>query len=189
MTVCSKSHWLAQDVMPLTFQPESFALWSTHPNQLAALRDSAQCLTQHPQSSTGHRRQYKHTSAAIQHTLSVTNTTKSQWKHLGRTTQKHLQLLLLIAGVEPNPGPDNRKLTISHVKINSIAAPGKLDELTYFVEMNNIDILLLTETKLDHTMYTPKSLQSTILPSTLPEQQKQTWRGHSNIHQKHHISK
>ena len=89
---------------------------------------------------------------------------KSQWKHLGRTTQKHLQLLLLIAGVEPNPGPDNRKLTISHVNINSITAPGKLDELTYFVEMNNIDILLLTETKLDHTIH--PSLYS--LPSFHP---------------------
>ena len=68
-------------------------------------------------------------------------------------TLKLTQLLLLIAGIEPNPGPTVRNINISHVNINSITAPGRLDELHSFVETNNIDILMLTETKLDSTVH------------------------------------
>ena len=53
-------------------------------------------------------------------------------------------------GIEPNPGPhDNKQLTIAHVNINSITADGKKDELEQFIATNNIQILAVTETKLD----------------------------------------
>ena len=68
-------------------------------------------------------------------------------------TLNQLLLLLMIAGIESNPGPPRQNLNISHVNINSITAPGRLDELHSFVELNNIDILMLTETKLDKNVH------------------------------------
>ena len=79
--------------------------------------------------------------------------TTSQWKHLGRTTYTFAQILLFIAGIEPNPGPVEKKLKICHININSITAPGKLDELACFTDDNDIDILMLSETKLDNTVH------------------------------------
>ena len=64
-----------------------------------------------------------------------------------------LQKLLLIGGIEPNPGPTNKKLIISHCNINSITASDRIDELSQFVNINNIDILCLTETKLDQNVH------------------------------------
>ena len=61
-----------------------------------------------------------------------------------------VQACLLISGLETNPGPtEHKSITISHVNINSITSPGRLDELSLFTTDNCIDILLLTETKLD----------------------------------------
>ena len=65
----------------------------------------------------------------------------------------NLTMLLLIAGVEPNPGPTNIKLTVCHTNINSITANGRLDELSQFVHINDIDILCLSETKLDKNVH------------------------------------
>ena len=44
-------------------------------------------------------------------------------------------------------------LTICHVNINSITSPGRLDELQQFTDTNNIDILTLSETKLDDNVH------------------------------------
>lgn len=61
-----------------------------------------------------------------------------------------MRILLIIAGVETNPGPSNPSLlNVCHININSITAPGRVDELSQFTDSNDIDILLLTETKLD----------------------------------------
>ena len=62
--------------------------------------------------------------------------------------------LLNIGCVERNPGPPlTRKLKISHVNINSITADGRLDELDHFVDDNDIDILAVSETKLDDSVH------------------------------------
>ena len=70
---------------------------------------------------------------------------------------KNAQILLLIAGLEPNPGPNRQEphnnISIAHVNINSVTAPGKLDELQQFVDNNNINILALSETKTDNTVH------------------------------------
>ena len=55
-------------------------------------------------------------------------------------------------GIEPNPGPPESKLTIAHVNINGITAENKVDELEQFITTNNIQILALTETKIDKTV-------------------------------------
>ena len=41
---------------------------------------------------------------------------------------------------------------ISHVNINSVTAPYRLQELHQFAETNHVDVLALTETKLDDTI-------------------------------------
>ena len=64
--------------------------------------------------------------------------------------------LLIIGGVEQNPGPANsnqKNLTISHVNINSVTSPHRLDELSDFADSSRTDILMLTETKLDNTVH------------------------------------
>ena len=64
---------------------------------------------------------------------------------------KNSQILLIIAGIESNPGPTHSQtLSVSHVNINSITADHKLDELNQFVIANDVNILALTETKLDN---------------------------------------
>ena len=80
---------------------------------------------------------------------STSQLTNRDWALLN--LYKNVQKLLLIAGIETNPGPDRQeslsKLSIAHVNINSITAPGKLDELEQFVDSNNIHILALSEIK------------------------------------------
>ena len=59
-----------------------------------------------------------------------------------------------MSGLETNPGPSPQKaITLSHININSITSPGRLDELELFTSQHNIDILLLTETKLDTNVH------------------------------------
>lgn len=65
----------------------------------------------------------------------------------------NLYELLLIGGIESNPGPLDTKLTISHANINSITTRDRLDELSQFTDTNDIDIVCLTETKLDDTVH------------------------------------
>ena len=82
-----------------------------------------------------------------------------------------LEILLLISGIESNPGPDQNQMThnlsVAHININSITAPGKLDELNYFAMVNEIKILALTETKLDDsvdsTLFKIKGFHSPII--------------------------
>ena len=65
-------------------------------------------------------------------------------------------ILLIRAGVEQNPGPLNHHHTnirVSHANINSITASHRLDELSYFVDYTETDILMLTETKLDDSVH------------------------------------
>ena len=63
----------------------------------------------------------------------------------------------------PSPSSSSVKcgLNISHVNINSITAPNKLDELEQFATINSIHVLCATETKLDSTvsstLYTMKA--------------------------------
>ena len=73
-----------------------------------------------------------------------------------------VQLLLIISGIESNPGPSESSVTshphkhllIAHVNINSITAENKIDELQQFVDTNCIKILSLTEAKLDDNIPT-----------------------------------
>ena len=58
-----------------------------------------------------------------------------------------------MSGIESNPGPINKNIKICHVNINSITAHGRLDELNLFVDDYKVDILALTETKLDDTVH------------------------------------
>ena len=82
--------------------------------------------------------------------------TRSTWEKLNFFF--NVRILLVIAGVEMNPGPSRnnkhtRHITIAHVNINSITAPGKLQELQNFVNINQISILALSETKLDDSVH------------------------------------
>ena len=87
--------------------------------------------------------------------ISIRQKTNRQWELLNMYID--IQKLLLIAGIETNPGPNKNqfasKLSLAHVNINSITAPGKLDELQQFVETNAIQILALSETKTDSTVH------------------------------------
>ena len=46
-----------------------------------------------------------------------------------------------------------KNLTIAAVNINSITSPGRLNELQYFVDTNHIDILAVSEMKIDQTVH------------------------------------
>ena len=64
------------------------------------------------------------------------------------------QMLLVRSGVEQNPGPaNNGYLKISHVNINSITSPHRLDELSDFADSSRTDILMITVTTLDDTVH------------------------------------
>ena len=80
--------------------------------------------------------------------------THSLWKKLN--CYLDMYTLLVIGGIELNPGPArneySKHISIAHVNINSITAIGKLQELENFVDVNQISILSLTETKLDDTV-------------------------------------
>ena len=47
---------------------------------------------------------------------------------------------------------DTNNFTIVHYNINSITAPGRLDQLSDICSILKLDILILTETKLDNTI-------------------------------------
>ena len=66
-----------------------------------------------------------------------------------------LRYQLSIGGIEKNPGPSETPKTFSlaHFNINSITSGTKHDELEYFVESNNIQIIGLTETKLNDEIH------------------------------------
>ena len=77
-----------------------------------------------------------------------------QWRLLNMYW--NIVLLLIIGGIEQNPGPaahKSRLLKIAHANINSITAPNRLDELHHFVCTNAIHILALSETKLDDNVH------------------------------------
>ena len=54
----------------------------------------------------------------------------------------------------PNPSHIPRPLTFAHANINSITAPGRLDDLEMFANTHNIDIICTAETKLDSNLNT-----------------------------------
>ena len=70
---------------------------------------------------------------------------------------RDLKNQLIMSGIETNPGPsdieNSKKLRLAHININSITAGTKRDELENFVEVNNIKILGLSETKLDDQIH------------------------------------
>ena len=87
------------------------------------------------------------------HWTLFTALTHSQWRKFN--CYLDLFFLLLIGCVESNPGPMDNCMThvmISHANINSITAPGKLQELETFVETHDISVLALSETKLDDSV-------------------------------------
>ena len=53
----------------------------------------------------------------------------------------------------PRGGNIDRHITAAHVNINSITARCRLDELSLFASINDIDILCLSETKLDNSVH------------------------------------
>lgn len=68
----------------------------------------------------------------------------------------NLYILLVIGGTEQNPGPaytKTRHLKIAHVNINSVTASNRLEELHHFVRDNDIQILALSETKLNDDIH------------------------------------
>ena len=72
-------------------------------------------------------------------------TSNRQWTRLGTFVG-----FLLISGIEENPGPSQtsypqQTCLISHININSITTPGKLDKLQQFVDANDVQTLTLTE--------------------------------------------
>ena len=82
--------------------------------------------------------------------------THSLWKKLNLFLD--MPILLLMGGIEINPGPSKRlnnvkHISIAHVNINSITAPGKLQELENFVRVHAISVLALSETKLDNAVH------------------------------------
>ena len=78
--------------------------------------------------------------------------TKSSWKMFKRLM--NLFVLLIMGGIEKNPGPDNiPDLNFAHVNINSITAEGKLNELTTFANHNKVHILGLTEAKINDNVH------------------------------------
>ena len=88
-------------------------------------------LTQHH--STAHHYHLDRTQILYQYT-------NRHWIRLG--TFKDMQILLVIAGLEVNPGPVSQcytpqNMTIAHVHINSITAENKIDEIQQFAEFNN----------------------------------------------------
>lgn len=90
----------------------------------------------------------KHTMA-LPHNITIKHITVREWETLGRCVIT--ALLLIISGIETNPGPSISNLNICHVNINSI--PSKIDELSVFVNENNVDILMASETKLDDSVH------------------------------------
>ena len=65
-----------------------------------------------------------------------------------------VQTILVLSGIETNPGTSQQSLLISHININSITAGDKLEKLQQFVDTNNVHILALTETKLNDNVAT-----------------------------------
>ena len=64
----------------------------------------------------------------------------SQW--LLFNIYKDIATILMIGGIETNPGPTMIKhLNVAHVNINSITAGHKIDELQQFVHINDIKIM------------------------------------------------
>ena len=54
---------------------------------------------------------------------------------------------------KPSHSHSNSNITISHVNINSITFRCRLDELSFFASLNSIDVLCLSETKLDDNVH------------------------------------
>lgn len=95
-------------------------------------------------------------TVATRRTLTESNIldklTHSQWSHTNRLKQQ--QLLLAMQGIETNPGPSfTGNILLSHVNINSITSPNRKEELSQYLFSNNIDIVALTETKLDDCVH------------------------------------
>ena len=141
------------DVTPFTPRSQVLPRTDTFHNQLVT-----QEATQHLASPvhTTHLASPVHTTHTTTARLSTTYTrhrnyhiTVRQWKSLGKCLI--ILLLLIISGIETNPGPNINHLKICHVNMNSITS--KIDELSIFVDANNIDVLLVSETKLDDSIH------------------------------------
>ena len=53
----------------------------------------------------------------------------------------------------PRNSPTLVKLILAAININSITSPGRIDELQCFVEDNQIDVLAISELKIDSTVH------------------------------------
>ena len=106
--------------------------------------------------SAAGKRTHRHNTHPTRTQATLNNTSNRQWTRLG--TFIDIQTILVLSGVERNPGPLPTKspqpVLLSHININSITAGNKLDELEQFVDVNDVSILALTETKLSDNVAT-----------------------------------
>ena len=72
-----------------------------------------------------------------------------------------------------------KNINIAAVNINSITSPGRLDELQYFMDENHIDILAVSELKIDY--YTSQPVYDSELPSTDSKAANKARRRHGDL--------
>lgn len=63
------------------------------------------------------------------------------------------RVMSYLSEAQPQNDLSVKNLTMAAVNINSITSPGRLDELQYFVDANQVDILAVSEMKIDHTVH------------------------------------
>ena len=108
-------------------------------------------LTDTPAKHIAHNQHSTDHPVSLQHMNTVDVISNLQWSRLN--IYKDIKTLLIMSGIETNPGPTpDQHLNIGHVNINSVTAENRIDELLQFVQLNNIKICALTETKLDNTI-------------------------------------
>ena len=73
--------------------------------------------------------------------LSYTHISCSQWLRLGAYSYTDLKILLVMGGIEKNPGPSTRQqqINVARININSITSVNRIDELSQFLDVNDIN--------------------------------------------------
>ena len=110
-------------------------------------------LPSHTVSRSNFLKHLKYQNFSHYHYQKLLCLSNKQWVRLN--AYNDLRKLLVIAGIETNPGPATtlNTITLSHVNINSITAPNRLQEVMHFVKFNSVDVLAMTETKLDDSIH------------------------------------
>ena len=118
----------------------------SHPYSLTSFRTDA---NQSHSRNTTQPRTHSHNTTQVLTSPAPKQLTVRQWKHLERCLI--ITQLLIISGLETNPGPSPTQLNMCHVNMNSITS--NIDELQTFVTTNNTDLLMVSETKLDESVH------------------------------------